>query len=242
LSSRMKNIPYPSQIPFNTYLRSCHLSSFNVAKTIHHDLKKLLGLYLVFQPALLGEACNPSCLGGWGKKIESSRKTCNIGRPCHLKKKKDMGPETAQLSDRVFIKQIQGPRLHCQQTTKKILLTSQWYIRIFLLLCVWMFCLCAPSTCLVPICQKRVSDLLQLELQMVSAALWMLRIEFRSCARATNTLNHWASSPGPGREVFFFFLIHICWGWGWDCEKGVTLGAVLRNTKAGSLINLALPD
>jgi len=53
--------------------------------------------------------------------------------------------------------------------------------------------------------QKRASDLLELELQVVVGCLmWVLGTELRSFARAANTLNCRAVSPGSVVKRFLF--------------------------------------
>jgi hypothetical protein len=55
-----------------------------------------------------------------------------------------------------------------------------------LLVCVWVFC---PHVWLCPWCLQRLSDPLELELQMVVTALWVLRIEPGSFGRVVSALN-----------------------------------------------------
>jgi len=66
-------------------------------------------------------------------------------------------------------------------------------------LCTWVFCqyLYMSTMCVLDTCgsQKRVSDPLELELQMVVSHMWVPGTELRSSARAVSTSDCWASLP-----------------------------------------------
>jgi hypothetical protein len=65
--------------------------------------------------------------------------------------------------------------------------------------------------------QKKVPELLELELQVVGSCLtWAPGTELWSSGRTTGVLNLRTISPGLGSLVFFFFFNHQCSNNHWE--------------------------
>lgn len=81
----------------------------------------------------------------------------------------------------------------------------------FIIFCIWVFCLyvCAAHVCSALECQKRASNFLKLEWQIVVTSIQVWGLESRISGRVARALNNWAISPAPPsfflRLLFFFY-------------------------------------
>lgn len=151
-----------------------------IEQRLSNDFKKLTRITL----ALLGQACNPIYSEHWGRKIKSSMKTPG-------ERERNGGG-----------KREQGPGLYPQQKTKLTPVFTTRYIRPFLIYvygCVARVYVCTPYP---------------MPIEVKSPATGITDSCERPCGcwepnlghlEEQDTLNHWATSPGPVRVLL---LIH----------------------------------